>query len=350
MNTPKVKIRQKNKSTFLFTFWIDGKRSKRITFSGTKREAELTAAHYQSEMLANKYEFLKKQKIISLPILIDEFLMYKKAEIRNSSLHRYENYLDPFKDFFYNFFPEACKDISLIKPAYILEVFNFFKENKQWKPKTLNGARVCLSAIFRHAMDEKYIVENPLRKLKKYKLEDKGKIKYYSNEELSLIFETIDPFWRDHIEFLYLTGLRKGELINLVWDNVDITDDREQIIIASNDGWKSKTGKSRIVPLNRKAVDILNKFKNKNKTYVFTNKKNGKILPDKPYHALKKALELLRLEGDIHKLRHTFAAHLVMKGVNIYDVSKLLGHTDIKTTEVYAHLAPEYLKKVVDIL
>ena len=67
MTTPKIKIKQINKTSFLFTFWIDGKRSKRQTFYGTKREAELTASHYQSEMLANKYDFLEQKQIISLP-------------------------------------------------------------------------------------------------------------------------------------------------------------------------------------------------------------------------------------------------------------------------------------------
>jgi integrase len=215
-------------------------------------------------------------------------------------------------------------------------------------PKTLNGARECIGAIFRHAIEEKYLDENPLRKLKKFKIEDKGNVKFYTDEQLLLIFENIDPFWRNHIKFFYLTGLRKAELINLIWENVDLK--QSQISIVSGNGWKTKTGKSRIVPLNAKAVHIIKKFQNKNKIYVFTTEEDNKIHLDKPYHELKNTLEKLGLTGDIHKLRHTFAAKLVMSGKNIYDVSKLLGHADIKTTEIYAHLAPDYLKNVVDVL
>lgn len=61
-------------------------------------------------------------------------------------------------------------------------------------------------------------------------------------------------------------------------------------------------------------------------------------------------MKLLGLNGDIHKLRHTFASKLVMNGRPLYDVQKLLGHKDIKTTMIYAHLSPDYLKESVKAL
>ena len=82
MATPKVKIKQISKKKFYLTFWKDGKRVKRQTFYGTKREAELIASHYQSEMLLGKNDFLKERQIISLPDLINEFLKYKKSHVR----------------------------------------------------------------------------------------------------------------------------------------------------------------------------------------------------------------------------------------------------------------------------
>jgi len=65
---------------------------------------------------------------------------------------------------------------------------------------------------------------------------------------------------------------------------------------------------------------------------------------------MKKALKTLKLQGDVHKLRHSFASHLIMKGASIFDVQEQLGHADIKHTQIYAHLSPKHKKSVVDLL
>lgn len=79
-------------------------------------------------------------------------------------------------------------------------------------------------------------------------------------------------------------------------------------------------------------------------------KNGGKIHRDKIYRCLQSALKKIGLQGNVHKFRHTFASHLVMKGVGIETVSKLLGHSSIEMTMKYAHLAPDHLRKAVDLL
>ena len=126
-----------------------------------------------------------------------------------------------------------------------------------------------------------------------------------------------------------------------------MTDDNSDITITSSESWKTKTGESRVIPLSKTAVEIIKKQKGRNSEYVFTLKNGSKIHPDKPYQRFKTALKNVGLTGDIHKLRHTFASKLVMKGRPLYDVQKLLGHRDIQTTMIYAHLSPDYLKDSV---
>jgi site-specific recombinase XerD len=58
----------------------------------------------------------------------------------------------------------------------------------------------------------------------------------------------------------------------------------------------------------------------------------------------------LGLEGDVHRLRHTYASRLEMKGVDLLSIKTLMGHTDLKTTQIYAHLAPQHLRDVVKVL
>ena len=66
------------------------------------------------------------------------------------------------------------------------------------------------------------------------------------------------------------------------------------------------------------------------------------------WNNLHKAYEKAEIEGaTVHTLRHTFASHLVMQGVDLYTVSKLLGHSEIQTTQIYAHLAPDHLRAAI---
>lgn len=113
---------------------------------------------------------------------------------------------------------------------------------------------------------------------------------------------------------------------------------------------RTKTRKRRIVPLNEDAYRILlsRKLLSDNE-YVFSNK--GQLL-DANFitHKLKKYVRLLGLDDrlNLHSLRHTFATWLVQEGAPVYEVQKLLGHSNISVTQVYTHLQPEKLHSTVN--
>mgnify|MGYP002348881061 FL=1 len=129
---------------------------------------------------------------------------------------------------------------------------------------------------------------------------------------------------------------------------MNLDDRNPSITIISRDDWQTKTGYHRTVPLNQRASEILKAQATNKKRFVFTNRLGNIISKEDPYQALKKALAILELKGDIHKLRHTFASKLVMAGESLYTVEKLLGDTDPKTTQIYAHLSPDHLRGAVD--
>jgi len=253
------------------------------------------------------------------------------------------------------FFPTPSLNVNDIKTNYIEECFNYFLENeitnkKSWEPKTVNGLRTILIQLFNYGIKQGYLFYNPAKETKSFRVNRKSIVEYFTDEELEKIWKELDKYWIDPLKFILHTGLRKGEWINLKWKNVNLNGDNPSIIIESTSSWKTKTGESRVIPLNKTALEIIKKQKGKNSENVFTLKNGSKIHPDKPYHRLKTALDKIGLEGDVHKLRHTFASKLVMKSENLYAVSKLLGHSDLKSTQIYAHLVPDYLKSAVDKL
>ncbi len=139
------------------------------------------------------------------------------------------------------------------------------------------------------------------------------------------------------VALLILTGARKREVLDAQWDQFDL---QRQI-------WripKTKAGKARHVPLSDGALQVLSQVPRKDDSrYVFANPKTGK-----PYVSIFCSWDTARIQAGlpdvrIHDLRHSFASFLVNNGRSLYEVQKLLGHTQIKTTQRYAHLSQDTL-------
>ncbi|HBG48809.1 MAG TPA: hypothetical protein DDW90_04775 [Cyanobacteria bacterium UBA9971] len=138
-------------------------------------------------------------------------------------------------------------------------------------------------------------------------------------------FETL---YRELIMALH-TGMRKGEILNLTWDCVNL--ERRYLRILN-----SKSGKPRHIPINEKLANELNRLSRHN-NYVFANPETGL-----PYVDLKKAFKSVKDKAEItgfrfHDLRHTVATRMVANGTDLGVVMEILGHADIKTTMRYAH-------------
>ncbi len=355
MAVPKVKLRDKKDKkgvTYFLDYTVNGKRHRPAVGTNKKTALEI-CQNVQAKLSLGQFDiYSHSEKTISLQEITQNFLSSKRNHIRASSLKRYQNYLDKFVEYMEQYFPAPALNVREIKTNYIDESFNYFLENevtnkKKWEPKTVNGLRAILIQLFSYGIKQDYLSYNPAKETKTFRENGKNTVEFYSDEELQKIWNELDEYWVEPLKFIVHTGLRKGEWINLNWKNIKLTGENPSITIESSGSWQTKTGESRVIPLNKIALDIIKKQKGRNSEYVFTQKNRSKIHPDRPYHKLKTALKNLGLEGDIHKLRHTFASKLVMKGRPLYDVQRLLGHTDIKTTMIYAHLSPDYLKESV---
>lgn len=173
--------------------------------------------------------------------------------------------------------------------------------------------------------------------------------RFLSQEEARSLYETViqseNRMLKHIIAMLILTGARKREVLDAQWRDFDLDKRLWRIPI-------SKSGKARHVPLSEGAVQVLAGVKQEQSTWpqalqdgpwVFPNPDTGKPFVSIFYSwdsARKRAgLEDVR----IHDLRHSFASFLINNGRSLYEVQKILGHTQVRTTQRYAHLAQETL-------
>jgi len=199
---------------------------------------------------------------------------------------------------------------------------------------------ICLSASFNKAVKDNYLLKNPCQGIKRFKLPE-VQPKFYSKEDLEKLLAVMNDNedMRDAVIFSVNSGLRQMEMITLTWNQVNLID---RIVVLDNASHITKTKRIRSIPLNPDAYEIIEKRSLKRIEgieYVFTI--NSKMIdPNRLTQKFKKYVYAAKINSKLnwHALRHTFASWLVQSGVSIYVVSKLLGHSNVQTTEIYSHL------------
>lgn len=244
------------------------------------------------------------------------------------------------------------------------------------KPTTVNRDLTAFRALLSKAVEWGRIDIHPLSKVKPLKVDNSGKVRFLTDDEESRLLTTLDDReekvrterdsankWRkerdyplfpdlrknpftDHLKPMVIlslnTGLRWGELTQMRWDNIDL---KKAIVTVAGD--TTKSSKTRHIPLNKIAVETLKSWKKQSSRVLLFPGVEGK-----PINNVKKSWQAVLLTAGInkfrwHDLRHHFASRLVMAGVDLNTVRELLGHSDLKMTLRYAHLAPEHKASAV---
>ncbi|WP_028620545.1 phage integrase [Pseudomonas sp. Ant30-3] len=248
------------------------------------------------------------------------------------------------------------------------------------KPATANRKMGTISGVFSRAVEWGFINDHPLDKLKQLKVDSKGQVRYLSTAEAVSLRAAMDERqeqmraerdsankWRsergkelqpdlravtftDHLKPMILlalnTGVRRGELFNLKWSDVNFTTKTITVV-----GATAKTSETRHIPTNKEALSTLEEWKKQGNAsgYVFTSQGGGRMEDVKS--AWIKLLERAKVSDfRWHDMRHDFASRLVMAGVPLNTVRDLLGHSDIKMTLRYAHLAPGTKAAAVELI
>ncbi len=216
-------------------------------------------------------------------------------------------------------------------------------------PYQANRVVALLSKMFALAVSWGWRLDNPAQGIEKYQEEKRDR--WLNDEELQRLWSVLDKH-SDNLtsyvfKFLLLTGARKGEALQATWDQFDLEKG-----LWTKPSHLTKQKKKEHLPLSDKALLLLETLKKRNveaSPYLFPGRKAGEPLKEvkKFWSTVLKEAKLENVR--IHDLRHTHASHLVSSGLSLSIVGKLLGHTQASTTQRYAHLADEPLRKATDI-
>ena len=221
------------------------------------------------------------------------------------------------------------------------------ERGKPYSAATIRHQIVLLSHLYSLASQwGMYDGSNPCKKVKKPIINNQM-TEFLTTEELTRLLNVLDE-WQNKmstsfVSFLLYTGLRRGELFKLKWQDIDF--ERQKMKIRDPKGFKDQ-----ILPLSQKAIQSLKEVPREYDTEFIFYGKNGNQRTDfrGPWYRIKKTAELPKAFR-LHGLRHHFASSLVSAGVDLYTVSKLLTHKDTATTQRYAHLSDQTLKDAVNL-
>jgi integrase len=277
----------------------------------------------------------------TLSVLKDRYMEFSRVHHCASSTTRLGYVLTPFLGFI------SDRPIGKIK-AIDIDAYKSFRLKKIC-PVTVNIELRTLKAFFNQAIKWDLLELNPFRSLRFLKIPERHP-DFLTKSEFETLIERMPMKWlRDVSTFAVNTGLRRSEIVNLQWANVDLV--RERILVANSNSYSTKSGRERVVPLNATALKVIND-QPKHLDRVFLNSKQRKLRGHFVSECFREIVEAVKLDHPIcfHSLRHTFASWLVQDGVSLYEVQKLLGHSNSKVTEMYSHLLPEQLHRTVNRL
>lgn len=330
-------LSKRNQIYYIYYVNKSGKRACISTKSQLKNDALKFLSNFKEEL--SKRELQK-----TIPITFKDFRnSFRSYSALNHSYKTGKDYQSVFTKLM-----QFTGDIQISNITYNT-ITGYLKKRREHSLETVSKDLRYLKCAFNWAVEQNYLLSNPCSKIKAIKIPEKQPL-FFSRDEFQNLLDTIDNQDLKHIVlFAVNTGLRLSEILTLEWNQINLQD---RYVILDNQNHTTKSKKIRSIALNSKALEvIIERQLNKNFTKIFTV--NNEIIRD---YDLSKLFKSYVLRADInpklkfHSLRHTFASWLVQKGVSIYEVSKLLGHSDIRVTQIYAHLTPDNLRSAVELL
>ena len=250
----------------------------------------------------------------------------------NSTVKTYIACLTYFKKYFYK-----IEIDQLTKDDIIEYLFYLIKNN--YSKSTQNQHINAIKFYFEKCLGKKreyYIIERPRKEKKLPTILSKNEIQLLFSNTHNLKHLTI-------LAVIYSCGLRISELINISLNDID----NNRMIIHIR---KGKGNKDRQVQLTNQILELLRKYYKKYLpvNYLIVGQNGGKYSTTSIQKIIKNSALKARIYKKVtpHTLRHSFATHLLENGTDIRFIQKILGHSDIKTTQIYTHVSNTHLKNI----
>lgn len=293
--------------------------------------------------------------------MIDAFVDYLQFEKRysNKTVESYKIDILQFFHFIKNEFD--LEDVLSVRNNQI-RAFVVQLVNNHQKPASIKRKVSALKSFYKYYQKVGKIKTNPADKINTPKIPERLPKFVEQTKIVQLLEEPEKYFTKENsfenlqekllIDVLYSTGMRRRELINLKWSDINLSEGRLKVI--------GKGNKQRIIPIGSMLVEALQYFYKKQQErykhtaiepYVFLTKEGKQLYENYVYRVVKMHIGNCSTteKKSPHVLRHSFATHMSNNGAKLNDIKELLGHASLASTQVYTHNTIEQLKEIYKI-
>ncbi len=311
-----------------------------VPHAQSREEALLELQSAIRKSFDKKHKISREKKKVKFDELASEYLE-NYAKVNNLAWKRDESCLKNLCRFF-----GSCgiQDVS----PYLIEKYKSKRQRDGLKPASINRELSVLKRVFNIAINWDMSDENPVRNVK-FLRQPEPRERILNKTEEERLLEASSEHLRPVIVTALHTGMRKSEIANLKWEQVDLRNKEIEVV-------KTKNGKKRVIPISEELYEKMNalwkSIGNNKFVFQYADPKTGEKRHLKYFRrAFENACKRADIKGlTFHDLRHTFASRLVRSGVDLITVKDLLGHYSVKTTERYTHSNQEQKRKAVELL
>jgi integrase len=277
-------------------------------------------------------------------VMVEKFLTEKRSEGKRS-IEDDDERSRPLLAFFGTDTPLPAITTRRVAEYRVDRLTTTSRRGTTLAPATVNRECALLRSVLRMALAWDELIKLPVFKMAK----EEGRERFLSVEEIARLLDACQQSKNARLRPLVLTalhtGLRKGELLGLHWEQIDFT----RGVIAL--GRRTKSGTGRDVPLNQEVYAVLIPRRSDAGGLEATGRVWGDLRKiDTAYHTALGRAKILDPDVNFHTLRHTFASHYVMRGGSVVKLQAILGHASMRTPQIYARLAPDHLIGATSIL